>query len=344
MTLINYSSKEVTLKIVYYGPGLSGKTTNLQRLHSQLAPERRGKLLSLATETDRTLFFDFMPVDLGKVGGFGIRFQLYTVPGQVRYNATRRLVLKGADAVVFVADSQEALRDQNVESYDNMLENFRANNLDPEDIPIVLQYNKRDLDQIMSVEEMDSILNPSGHPTMEAEAISGKGVNDTFKLVTSRLIKHMAVKHRLGLAAPEAPVAEKKAPPRAEPRPAAAPPPPLRAPEPPDLADEPKMPALSEVADTAEVDAVFGGPRKALSKELPPLEYLSKRRVSEAPRRERPAAPPEAAPGDIERDAESILRALEGVTRELKASMRNQEEMLDLLRKIESSLRSNSGE
>jgi GTPase SAR1 family protein len=131
MSLINYASKEVTLKIVYYGPGLSGKTTNLQRLHSNVPQEHKGKLLSLATESDRTLFFDFMPMTLGKIGDFTIKFQLYTVPGQVRYNATRKLVLQGADAVVFVADSQTALKEQNIESYQNMLGNLQANSIDP---------------------------------------------------------------------------------------------------------------------------------------------------------------------------------------------------------------------
>jgi hypothetical protein len=344
MALINYSSKEITLKIVYYGPGLSGKTTNLQHLHHQISPERRGKLLSLATETDRTLFFDFMPVNLGKVGKFGVRFQLYTVPGQVRYDATRKLVLKGADAVVFVADSQEALREQNVESYENMLENLRANNLDPEDIPIVLQYNKRDLDQIMSVEEMDGTLNPSGHPTVEAEAINGRGVDGTFKLATSRLIKHLAAKHRIELAAPEPTGPEmEKAPRRPEPGPAAAPPPPPSAPEPHGRVDEPEMPALSEASEPAEVDAVFNEPRNVLSKDLPPMDYISTPRASEDPPVERLDAPPGVPHGDLESEAEGIRRALEDISRELKSSRRSQEEILALLRKIESSLRSGPG-
>ena len=155
MALFNYASKEITIKIVYYGPGLSGKTTNLQYLHSIFDPSKRGKLISLATEADRTLFFDFLPVEIGKISDFSIRFQLYTVPGQVRYNATRKLVLKGADAVVFVADSQYEMREQNLESIGNMRENLIANNVNPDDIPIILQFNKRDLSNIASVDELN---------------------------------------------------------------------------------------------------------------------------------------------------------------------------------------------
>ncbi|RME69277.1 MAG: hypothetical protein D6778_00725 [Nitrospirae bacterium] len=199
MALFNYATKEVTLKIVYYGPGLSGKTTNLQYLHSSIDPSKRGKLLSLATEADRTLFFDFMPVELGKVKDFSIRFQLYTVPGQVRYNATRKLVLKGADAVVFVADSQRGMLDENIESLENMYENLRANNIDPDEIPVVMQYNKRDLSDIMSVEELNEHLNKKGYPYFEAVAIDGTGVNETFQAAIKLLLKQLAVKYKIGL-------------------------------------------------------------------------------------------------------------------------------------------------
>jgi signal recognition particle receptor subunit beta len=161
MALFNYPAKELTLKVVYYGPGLSGKTTNLQYLHSTIPAEKRGKLLSLSTESDRTLFFDFLPVELGKIKDFTIKFQLYTVPGQTRYSATRKLVLRGADVVVFVADSQQEMRDYNIESYDDMRENLRANNIDPDAIPIILQYNKRDLKNILPVEAMNTDLNTS---------------------------------------------------------------------------------------------------------------------------------------------------------------------------------------
>jgi hypothetical protein len=197
MALFNYATKEITLKIVYYGPGLSGKTTNLQYLHSVLNPKTRGKLLSLSTEADRTLFFDFLPVELGKLKDFTIRFQLYTVPGQVRYNATRKVVLKGADAVVFVADSQLEMREQNIESFENMRENLSVNNIDPNEIPVVLQYNKRDLRNILSVDELNSDLNTGGYRFIEAVAIEGAGVEESFKLITRLMIEHISKKHKI---------------------------------------------------------------------------------------------------------------------------------------------------
>ena len=198
MALFNYATKEITLKIVYYGPGLSGKTTNIQHLHSVLNPENKGKLLSLATESDRTLFFDFLPIELGKIKEFSIRFQLYTVPGQVRYNATRKVVLKGADAVVFVADSQRDMQGQNIESLENMMENLISNNINPDEIPIVLQYNKRDLKNILTVDELNTDINENNaHVFVEAEAINGKGVEDTFQLVTRLVLKDIARKHKI---------------------------------------------------------------------------------------------------------------------------------------------------
>lgn len=197
MALFNYATKEITLKIVYYGPGLSGKTTNLQQLHSVLDPAKAGKLLSLATETDRTLFFDFLPVELGKMKDFSIRFQLYTVPGQVKYNATRKVVLKGADAVVFVADSQIEMREANIESFANMKENLLSNNIYPDDIPVVLQYNKRDLPDILSIDELNQDLNRAEQVYLETEAINGKGVQETFQLITKLLIKDISRRHKL---------------------------------------------------------------------------------------------------------------------------------------------------
>lgn len=198
MALFNYATKEITLKIVYYGPGLSGKTTNIQYLHSALNPDNKGKLLSLSTESDRTLFFDFLPIELGKIKEFSIRFQLYTVPGQVRYNATRKVVLKGADAVVFVADSQRDMRDQNIESLENMRENLISNNINPDEIPVVLQYNKRDLKNILSIDELNADINKNNaYDIVEAEAINGKGVEDTFQLVTRLVLKDIARKHKI---------------------------------------------------------------------------------------------------------------------------------------------------
>jgi len=206
MALFNYAAKELTLKIVYYGLGLSGKTTNLQHLHSALAQGKTGKLISLATETDRTLFFDFLPVELGKIKDFTVRFQLYTVPGQIKYNLTRKAVLKGADAVVFVADSQKEMREANIESFANMNKNLLSNNINPDNIVLVLQYNKRDLPNIFSIDELNKDLNSSGYIYLEAEAVNGKGVQETFQTASKLLINDLSQKHQLEiqpLAPPE---------------------------------------------------------------------------------------------------------------------------------------------
>lgn len=209
MAFFNYVTKEITLKVVYYGPGLSGKTTNLQHLYSILDPSQKGKFISLSTESDRTLFFDFLPVDLGKIRDFNLRFQLYTVPGQIRYNATRKLVLKGADAVVFVADSQKEMREQNIESLNNMRENLISNNIDPDSIPVVLQYNKRDLPNLLSIDDLNSDLNKKGYPYIEAEALNGKGVKETFDLITRLLLKDIVKKHKVEISAPKETIAIK---------------------------------------------------------------------------------------------------------------------------------------
>jgi signal recognition particle receptor subunit beta len=202
LALFNYATKEIILKIVYYGPGLSGKTTNLEVLHRTLMPGSAGKLISLATESDRTLFFDFLPVELGKIRDFNLRFQLYTVPGQVRYNSTRKLVLKGADAVVFVADSQRAMKEQNIESFENMRENLVENNINPDEIPIILQYNKRDLDDIMSVQELNNDLNKKWYPYIEAIAINGIGVKETFEAITKLLLKDISKRYSIEIDIP----------------------------------------------------------------------------------------------------------------------------------------------
>jgi signal recognition particle receptor subunit beta len=203
VAFFNYVTKEITLKVVYYGPGLSGKTTNLQHLYSILDPASRGKFISLATEADRTLFFDFLPVHLGKIKEFTLRFQLYTVPGQIRYNATRKLVLKGADAIVFVADSQREMREQNIESFDNMKENLISNNIDPETIPIMYQYNKRDLPSVLALEELNRDLNKKRYHFLEAEAVNGKGVEETFRFITKALLKDIAQKHKVDILPPK---------------------------------------------------------------------------------------------------------------------------------------------
>jgi mutual gliding-motility protein MglA len=180
MALFNYATRELSAKIVYYGPGLSGKTTNIEMVHKFLRPEQKGRLISLPTETDRTLFFDFLPLDLGEIKGFKVRFHLYTVPGQVFYNATRRLVLQGVDGVVFVVDSQTSMLQSNIESLRNLRENLSSYGKSLENIPFIIQYNKRDLSDIVPVRELASSLNPSGAPAFEAAAIDGRGVTETL--------------------------------------------------------------------------------------------------------------------------------------------------------------------
>jgi signal recognition particle receptor subunit beta len=191
MVLFNHATREMTAKIVYYGPGLCGKTTNLMVIFDKLDPASKGKMLSLATKTDRTLFFDLLPVDIGKVGPFTLKIQLYTVPGQVFYNETRKLVLRGADAVVFVADSQPAMVDANRESFANLLENLQENQIDPNDTPIVVQFNKRDLPGVLPVEQLQENLGFEGYPYTEASALRGDGVMETFRLVTKITAKHL---------------------------------------------------------------------------------------------------------------------------------------------------------
>ena len=191
MTFINYASREINCKIVYYGPGLCGKTTNLQHIFESTAPQARGKLISLATETDRTLFFDFMPLELGTVRGFKTRFHLYTVPGQVFYDASRKLILKGVDGVVFVADSQEERMDANVESLYNLEENLRSQGYDLNKLPYVLQLNKRDLPNIIPVEDLTSELRRNGEPVIEAVASTGAGVFDTLKAVAKQVLTEL---------------------------------------------------------------------------------------------------------------------------------------------------------
>ncbi len=196
MSLVNYSTKEITCKIVYYGPGRSGKTSNLQYVHAFVPEERKGPMVSLATETDRTLFFDFLPLDLGTISGFRTRMQLYTVPGQVYYNATRKLVLRGADGVVFVADSQREQLDENMDSLRNLHENLLEENIEPRDFPMVLQYNKRDLPGVVSVEELDDLLNFRGVPAFSASALSGTGVFDTLKSISQLVLQSLSRRFR----------------------------------------------------------------------------------------------------------------------------------------------------
>lgn len=225
MSMINYASREINCKIVYYGPGLGGKTTNLEHIYGKVKPDTRGKLISLATETERTLFFDFLPVDLGTIRGFKTRFHLYTVPGQVYYNASRKLILKNVDGIVFVADSQVERMESNVESMQNLYDNMAEYGYDLTKIPFVIQYNKRDLPNAGSLRDMQQSLNPGWEltdsiakrvapdpyhagenlvdqvatgewveraPYFEAVAISGEGVFDTLKAVSKRVLKALA--------------------------------------------------------------------------------------------------------------------------------------------------------
>ena len=188
MTFINYVAREINCKIVYYGPGLGGKTTNLQYLYDITNAENKGKLVSLATETERTLFFDFLPIDLGQIRGLRTRFHLYTVPGQVFYDASRKLILRGVDGVVFVADSQEERLDANLESLANLKQNLKEHGFDIGKIPYVLQLNKRDLPNVMPAEQLKNLLLVKGEPVFEAVATRGTGIVDTLKGVARQVL------------------------------------------------------------------------------------------------------------------------------------------------------------
>lgn len=194
MSLVNFTTREITCKIVYYGPGRSGKTTNLQYIYGRVPEGRRGRMVSLATQTDRTLFFDFLPLELGSISGFATRIQLYTVPGQVYYNATRKLVLQGADGVVFVADSQARQLDENIESFQNLQVNLLEQGVDIREMPLVLQYNKQDLprDLILSSQELDDALNFRDVPSFAAEALNGKGIFETLKSISERVLRKLS--------------------------------------------------------------------------------------------------------------------------------------------------------
>ncbi len=191
MSFINYSSREINCKIVYYGPGLCGKTTNLQFIYNKTSPDAKGKMISLATETERTLFFDFLPLSLGEIRGFKTRFHLYTVPGQVFYDASRKLILKGVDGVVFVADSQMERMEANLESLENLRTNLAEQGYDLDKIPYVIQYNKRDLPNAAQMEELQRLLNPKTVPEFQATATNGVGVFDTLKAIAKLVLTEL---------------------------------------------------------------------------------------------------------------------------------------------------------
>ena len=194
MSLVNYQTREITCKIVYYGPGRSGKTTNLHFIYGQVPDDRKGKMVSLATQTDRTLFFDFLPLDLGTISGFTTRFQLYTVPGQVYYQATRKLVLQGADGVVFVADSQARQLQENIESFQDLHQNLSEQEVDPRSVPLVIQYNKQDLpkDLILTTDELADAVNFRGVPDFAADALHGPGVFETLRGISEIVLKRLS--------------------------------------------------------------------------------------------------------------------------------------------------------
>ena len=260
MVQINFASREVNCKLVYYGPGRCGKTTNLQVVHAKAPQNSTGELVSIATETDRTLYFDFLPLDLGTVAGMRTKFQLYTVPGQVYYDATRKLVLQGCDGIVFVADSNPDLMAENIESLDNLGKNLAENGLDIMDLPLVLQYNKRDLPNALSVAELDAKLNRNNWPTVEAVAVNGDGVFQTLKVISQQVIKRLnreqgysdeGKKGKPALTktpasspgAPPPPPAKAAPPPPPPPVSRVAPPPPPAAPAPAAMAPTPPAPA-----------------------------------------------------------------------------------------------------
>ena len=191
MSFINYLSREINCKIVYYGPGICGKTTNLQYIYNKTNPEAKGKMISLATETERTLFFDFLPLALGEIRGFKTRFHLYTVPGQVFYDASRKLILKGVDGVVFVADSQIARMEANLESLENLRTNLAEQGYSLDKLPYVIQYNKRDMPSVAPTEELRAMLNPSNVPDFDAVAVSGQGVFDTLKAIAKLVLTEL---------------------------------------------------------------------------------------------------------------------------------------------------------
>ncbi len=192
MSMINYASREINCKIVYYGTGLGGKTTNLEYIYSRVNPDTKGKMISLATESERTLFFDFLPIDLGEVRGFKTRFHLYTVPGQVYYNASRRLILKGVDGLVFVADSQASRAEANIEAMHNLYENLETYGYELDKIPFAIQYNKRDMPNILPVTELRSQINPMGVPDFEGTAVQGKGVFETLSCVSKLVVQSLS--------------------------------------------------------------------------------------------------------------------------------------------------------
>jgi signal recognition particle receptor subunit beta len=333
MVQINFAAREVNCKIVYYGPGRSGKTTNLEVVHAKAPQDSKGELVSIATETDRTLYFDFLPLDLGQIAGMSTKFQLYTVPGQVFYNATRKLVLQGADGVIFVADSNPDMRDENVESLENLIENLQENGLNINDLPMVFQWNKRDLPNAMSPEEMNADLNKWNAAGCEAVAVKGEGVFPTLKMLSSAVIKKLNSEQASRPSAPSAPTAPRPAgsagavPP--PPRPAAPPPRPAAPPPPRPAAPPPPPPPQQPVPGSAPGRPVprpmpprpgapgppMPGPRRTnpLAEEIRRRKEMEARRAQAAPGMPRSAPPPRKAGGVGKGAIIAVVIALAGV-------------------------------
>lgn len=295
MVFFNYSTMQMAAKVVYYGPGLCGKTTNLQYIYSHTASDSRGEMVSLETETDRTLFFDLLPIDVGSIAGFNTRIQLYTVPGQVFYNTTRKLVLKGVDGVVFVADSQRPMLQANLESLKNLEENLAELSLSLDTLPIVLQYNKRDLPDVVPVEELNRLLNPKGWPYFEASAVKGQGVFETLKGISKLTL--VSLKKRLGKGGPES------APPRPQPgavaRPVAGGSPRVAAPSPGPPSPAGPPPLASPAARPTPPAPGAAPPKSKVGKGdvLAQLEQLRREALSgPTPPGPKPAAPPLPSP------------------------------------------------
>jgi signal recognition particle receptor subunit beta len=294
MVFFNYSTMQMAAKVVYYGPGLCGKTTNLHYIYQHTTQESRGEMVSLETETDRTLFFDLLPIDVGSIAGFNTRIQLYTVPGQVFYNTTRKLVLKGVDGVVFVADSQRAMLQANVESFRNLEENLAEMGLTLEALPVVLQFNKRDLPDICTVDELNAALNRGNWPYFEASAVTGEGVFETLKGISRQTL--LSLKKRLGRSDTASPPAR---PTPAAPRPSAPP-----APAPPRTAPPAPSGSHPQVAPPAPVSshppaappASSAPPRPAAAKPKP-VDVLGELEKLRREAMQQPAPAPAAAAG-----------------------------------------------
>src|SRR3989442_8305462 len=308
MVLFNYSTRELTAKMVFYGPGLCGKTTNLQYIYESI-PEnvKKGKLLYLATKTDRTLFFDFLPIELGKIRGMSTRVQLYTVPGQVFYNSTRKLVLKGADGVVFVADSQGKMLEANVESYKNLEDNLREMGLRIEEIPLVMQFNKRDLPHLSSVEEMHTQINRHNAPFYEAVSTTGIGVEDTLKAITKLVLNNLSTKYKLEGAAPAETVSSS-----AGSDPGSAGPPPAR---PAPAGPRPVPPPARAASGARPVRAAQPQPEEDLALESLEIEEPAPEPAAVRPERaRRPASsPPRPAPRAAVPPADDVLDLVEEI-------------------------------